>query len=126
MSFLELKFSQRQRKLGLKISEKYTVRLLFKKIHNTVRHMNLPTVVLEKLHNLYKILHKLCNFSYTTVGRFICFIALCNFIKQWSNSVEVVYLERERGLKWWASEAKNDMRKGVLRAAHPRTTFQCE
>ena len=55
MSFLELKFSQRQRKLGLKISEKYTVRLLFKKIHNTVRHMNLPTVVLEKLHNIREL-----------------------------------------------------------------------
>ena len=40
--------------------------------------MNLPTVVSEKIHNLCKILHKLCNFSYTTVGRFMCFTVLCN------------------------------------------------
>ena len=58
-----------------------------KSLQNTVKHMNLPTVVYEKLHNLCKILHKLCNFSYTTVGLFICFTVLYKLFKQRSNSV---------------------------------------
>ena len=40
----------------------------------------------KKLHNLCKILHKLCNFSYTTVGRFTCF-SVVSFFKQRCNSV---------------------------------------
>ena len=59
---------------------------LFEKLHNPVKHMNLLAVGLEKLQNLCTILHKLCIFSYTTVGRFICFTVLCIF-KPWSNSV---------------------------------------
>ena len=29
----------------------------------------------------------MCNFFYTTVGRFICFTVLCKLFKQWSNIV---------------------------------------
>ena len=66
----------------------YTVRPQFKKLHNTVKHMNLPTVccvrkITQPVYNFTQFctfLHRLCNFSYTTVCRFICFTVLCNFL----------------------------------------------
>ena len=41
-------------------------------------------------------------------------------------NLEVGSLELEMGLKWWVSGAKKWPEKGVLKAARPRTTFQCE
>ena len=40
--------------------------------------------------------------------------------------MEVGPLELEKGLKAGSPKLKCCLKKGVLRAAHPRTTFQCE
>ena len=46
----------------------------------------------KKSHNLCKIVHKLCNFSYTTVRSFICFTVLCMICL---NSGLTVYTDRK-------------------------------
>ena len=65
----------------------YTVRPLFKKITQHCETYEPTNCCVRKLHilctilhNLCTILYKLCNFFYTTVGRFICFTVLCNFL----------------------------------------------
>ena len=70
----------------------YTVRPLFKTLHNTVKHMNLPTVVLKNYTTCVQFcttcvqFYTSCVFFFYTTVRFICFTVLFKLFKQWSNS----------------------------------------
>ena len=69
----------------------YTVRPLFKTLHNTVKHMNLPTVVLKNYTTCVQFcttcvqFYTSCVFFFTQqlVGSYV---SQCCLIKQWSNS----------------------------------------
>ena len=62
------------------VSQANTVRPLIKKNSQHCETYEPTNCCVRKLHNLCTILNKLCNFFYTTVGRFICFTVLCNFL----------------------------------------------
>ena len=76
--------------------ENYTTLTHYEPTNCCVRKI---TQLVYNFTQLCTILHKLCNISYTIVGKFVCFTGLCKIFKQWSNSVFLVTLFENSCLK---------------------------